>query len=81
MLRSYYEDSGEDAFLMQYRLADDTGDEVEESGQPHRPVRGELTDSVAGNPPLARSASEGEKPSLALRANSYSGSLYGLRYS
>src|SRR5215212_8451955 len=26
VLRSYYEDSGEDAFLMQYRFADDTGD-------------------------------------------------------
>jgi ribosomal-protein-alanine N-acetyltransferase len=31
VLRSFYEDSGEDAFLMQYRLADDTGEEVEES--------------------------------------------------
>jgi ribosomal-protein-alanine N-acetyltransferase len=31
VLRSYYEDSGEDAFLMQYRLADDTGDDFEES--------------------------------------------------
>jgi ribosomal-protein-alanine N-acetyltransferase len=31
VLRSYYEDSGEDAFQMQYRLADDTGDEAEES--------------------------------------------------
>ena len=30
MLRGYYEDSGEDAFLMQYRLADDAGDEVED---------------------------------------------------
>ena len=31
VLRSYYEDSGEDAFLMQYRLADDTGEEYEEA--------------------------------------------------
>ena len=31
VLRSYYEDSGEDAFLMQYRFADDTGDDAEES--------------------------------------------------
>ena len=31
VLRGFYEDSGEDAFLMQYRLADDTGEEVEES--------------------------------------------------
>ena len=31
VLRSYYEDSGEDAFLMQYKFADDTGDDVEES--------------------------------------------------
>src|SRR5262249_52846052 len=31
VLRSYYEDSGEDAFLMQYRLADDTGEEIEET--------------------------------------------------
>ena len=31
VLRSFYEDSGEDAFLMQYRLADDTGDDVEDS--------------------------------------------------
>src|SRR5260370_19615423 len=31
VLRSFYEDSGEDAFLMQYRLADDLGEEVEES--------------------------------------------------
>jgi ribosomal-protein-alanine N-acetyltransferase len=31
VLRSYYEDSGEDAFLMQYRFADDVGEDVEES--------------------------------------------------
>ena len=31
MLRCFYDDSGEDAFLMQYRLADDTGDDVEEA--------------------------------------------------
>jgi [ribosomal protein S18]-alanine N-acetyltransferase len=31
VLRSYYEDSGEDAFLMQYRFADDTGDDAEEA--------------------------------------------------
>ena len=31
VLRSFYEDSGEDAFLMQYRLAEDVGDDVEES--------------------------------------------------
>jgi len=31
VLRSYYEDSGEDAFLMQYKFADDTADDVEES--------------------------------------------------
>jgi ribosomal-protein-alanine N-acetyltransferase len=31
VLRSYYEDSGEDAFLMQYRFADDTVEEYEES--------------------------------------------------
>src|SRR5262249_39509686 len=30
VLRSFYEDSGEDAFLMQYRLADDTGDDADE---------------------------------------------------
>ena len=31
VLRGYYEDSGEDAFLMQYRIADDTGaDDAEE---------------------------------------------------
>ena len=29
VLRTYYEDSGEDAFLMQYRLADDNSDEFE----------------------------------------------------
>src|SRR3954454_1662278 len=29
VLRAYYEDSGEDAFLMEYRFADDTGEEVE----------------------------------------------------
>ena len=29
VLRNYYEDSGEDAFLMQYRLADDNSDEFE----------------------------------------------------
>jgi ribosomal-protein-alanine N-acetyltransferase len=29
VLRTYYEDSGEDAFLMQYRLADDTADDFE----------------------------------------------------
>jgi len=31
VLRTYYEDSGEDAFLMQYRFADDTVEEYEES--------------------------------------------------
>ena len=31
VMRCYYEDSGEDAFLMQYRLADDTGEEFEET--------------------------------------------------
>src|SRR5205807_2738743 len=31
VLRTYYEDSGEDAFLMQYRLADDVGDDFEMS--------------------------------------------------
>ena len=30
VLRGFYEDSGEDAFLMQYKLADDLGDDVEE---------------------------------------------------
>ena len=30
VLRGFYEDSGEDAFLMQYRLADDPGDDAEE---------------------------------------------------
>jgi len=31
VLRSFYEDSGEDAYLLQYRLFDDTGEDVEES--------------------------------------------------
>jgi ribosomal-protein-alanine N-acetyltransferase len=31
VLRGYYEDSGEDAYLLQYRFADDTGEDVEES--------------------------------------------------
>jgi ribosomal-protein-alanine N-acetyltransferase len=31
VLRAYYEDSGEDAFQMQYRLADDTGDDGDET--------------------------------------------------
>jgi ribosomal-protein-alanine N-acetyltransferase len=31
VLRNYYEDSGEDAFQMQYRLADDIGEEIEET--------------------------------------------------
>jgi ribosomal-protein-alanine N-acetyltransferase len=31
VLRAYYEDSGEDAFQMQYRLADDTGDDNEDA--------------------------------------------------
>jgi len=31
VMRSYYEDSGEDAFLMQYRLIDDTGEESDET--------------------------------------------------
>ena len=30
VLRAFYEDSGEDAFLMQYRLPDDLGDDTEE---------------------------------------------------
>ena len=43
VLRSFYEDTGEDAFLMQYRFGDDIGEDVRGGGQPHRPVRGELT--------------------------------------
>ena len=31
VLRSFYEDSGEDAFLMQYRLTDDVGEEMDEA--------------------------------------------------
>jgi ribosomal-protein-alanine N-acetyltransferase len=31
VLRAFYEDSGEDAYLMQYRLAEDTGEEYEEA--------------------------------------------------
>jgi [ribosomal protein S18]-alanine N-acetyltransferase len=31
VLRNYYEDSGEDAYLMQFRIAEDAGDEVEET--------------------------------------------------
>ncbi len=31
VMRSYYDDSGEDAFLMQYRLIDDTGEESDET--------------------------------------------------
>src|SRR5262249_23385369 len=31
VLRAYYEDSGEDAFLMQYRFADDTGEDADET--------------------------------------------------
>lgn len=31
VLRSFYEDSGEDAYLLQYRLADDTGDDFEDT--------------------------------------------------
>jgi ribosomal-protein-alanine N-acetyltransferase len=31
VLRTFYEDSGEDAFLMQYKLAEDVGDDVEET--------------------------------------------------
>jgi ribosomal-protein-alanine N-acetyltransferase len=31
VLRAYYEDSGEDAFLMEYRFADDTGEDFEEA--------------------------------------------------
>ena len=31
VLRNYYEDTGEDAFLMQYTIADDTGEDVDET--------------------------------------------------
>ena len=31
VLRAFYEDSGEDAYLLQYRLADDIGDDMEEA--------------------------------------------------
>ena len=31
VLRGFYEDSGEDAFLMQYRLADDAGDDLDDA--------------------------------------------------
>ena len=33
VLRSYYEDTGEDAFLMQYKIAEDTGEDVEETNR------------------------------------------------
>ena len=38
VLRAFYEDSGEDAFLMQYRLADDVERRRRGRGEPHRPV-------------------------------------------
>jgi len=31
VLRSFYEDSGEDAYLLQYRLTEDSGEDAEES--------------------------------------------------
>jgi [ribosomal protein S18]-alanine N-acetyltransferase len=31
VLRAFYDDSGEDAFLMQYRMAEDIGDEADEA--------------------------------------------------
>lgn len=31
VLRSFYEDSGEDAFLMEYRFGDDVGDDLDET--------------------------------------------------
>ncbi len=31
VMRTFYEDSGEDAYLLQYRLADDVGDDFEET--------------------------------------------------
>jgi ribosomal-protein-alanine N-acetyltransferase len=31
VLRNFYEDSGEDAFLMQYRIADDTGEDTDDA--------------------------------------------------
>ena len=31
VLRAFYEDSGEDAFLMQYRFADDIGEDIDEA--------------------------------------------------
>lgn len=31
VLRAYYEDSGEDAFLMQYRIAEDTGEDADDA--------------------------------------------------
>jgi [ribosomal protein S18]-alanine N-acetyltransferase len=37
ILRGYYEDSGEDAFLMQYRIADDT---AEDANVPARRIQG-----------------------------------------
>jgi ribosomal-protein-alanine N-acetyltransferase len=33
VLRSYYEDTGEDAFLMQYKIAEDTGEDIEETNR------------------------------------------------
>ena len=34
VLRSYYDDTGEDAFLMQYRISTDTGDVLDETTSP-----------------------------------------------
>ena len=33
VLRTYYDDTGEDAFLMQYKIAEDTSEDLEESTQ------------------------------------------------
>jgi len=41
VLRSYYEDSGEDAFLMQYRILNDAGLDDTDEVLDHIPARGE----------------------------------------
>ena len=51
VLRNYYEDSGEDAFLMEYRVGGDDDEDLSRAGQPHRPVRGELTHHRRGGMP------------------------------
>jgi len=79
VLRSYYEDSGEDAFLMQYRILNDTGPDEVDDVLDHVSIRGGDVARALVKPrrgglaePERGSSRASAPPSLRVAANSFS---------